>query len=87
MVDGKTFDTISVASSIITNCEVYPSNSYEIVTPAAHNFLNGNLVTVSGVSTTSSGLEGVYPITVEQGSFTLVGLGTCLLYTSPSPRD
>ena len=76
MVDGKTFDTISVASSIITNCEVYPSNSYEIVTPAAHNFLNGNLVTISGISTTSSGLEGVYPITVEQGSFTLVGVGT-----------
>ena len=76
LVDGKTFDTISVASSIITDCQIYPSNSYEIITPDAHNFLNGNLVSISGVSTTSSGLEGVYPITVKQGSFTLVGFGT-----------
>ena len=76
MVEGKRFDTISVATSTITDCEIYPSNSYEILTNEPHNFLNGNLVSVTGLSTTSSGIEGVYPIKVESGSFTLVGLGT-----------
>ena len=76
MVEGKRFDTISVATSTITDCEIYPSNSYEILTNEPHNFLNGNLVSVTGLSTTSSGIEGVYPIKVETGSFTLVGLGT-----------
>ena len=75
-IEGQEFDTISVASSIITSAEIYPSNSYEIRTGSPHNFVEGDLVTVSGISTTSSGIEGTYPITVEQSSFTLVGLGT-----------
>jgi len=82
MVEGKRFDTISVATSTITDCEIYPSNSYEILTNEPHNFLNGNLVSVSGISTTSSGIEGVYPIKVETGSFTLVGLGTTVVGAS-----
>ena len=53
-IEGKEFDNISVASSIITGAEIYPSNSYEIRTSSPHNFVNGDLVNVSGLSTTSS---------------------------------
>ena len=78
-LDGKSVTSVSVASSVITGVEIYPSNingEYEIVSPYPHNFYNTELLTVSGLSTTSSKIGGTYNIGVSTNTWSLTGIGT-----------
>lgn len=78
-ISGKEVSNVSVASSTIYNVEFYPSNikgSYALYNSIPHNFNNSDLVSISGLSTTSSLIEGSYLVGVETSKFSLVGFGT-----------
>ena len=77
-LDGKFVSNVSVASSVITGVEIYPSDAdgeYEIVSPNPHNFYNTELVKISGLSTTSSKIGGVYNVGVSTNTWSLTGVG------------
>jgi YHYH protein len=67
---GKNVNYISVASSTISNVEFYPlggDGKFTAFSPSPHNLYNSDIVTVSGLSTTSSLIQGSYPIGVSTG--------------------
>jgi hypothetical protein len=67
-VEGKRINSVSVATSTIYNAELYPSNSNGsilIYSQNPHNFTNDDIITVSGLNTTSSLIEGSYQIGIS----------------------
>ena len=80
-VAGQELDTVSVASTSFSNVEftrntVYP-NRFIGLTSAPHNFLNNDVVTISGVSTYYEGFSGSYNVGVRSDNFVLtLGVGT-----------
>ena len=77
-LDGKSVTSVSVASSVITGVEIYPSNidgEYEIVSPNPHYFYNTELLTITGLSTTSSKIGGTYNVGVSTNTWSLTGVG------------
>ena len=77
---GKSVNTISVATSSITNVEISPSENlgiYNIICINPHNFSNNDRVTITGLSTTSSKIEGSYSISIgSTGALSITGFGT-----------
>ena len=75
---GKTVDFISVATSSISNLEVYPTNNgnYVFFAQDPHNFNNNDIVSISGLSTTSSLIEGTYNANIPSNILILSGVGT-----------
>ena len=77
---GKSVDTISVASTTVFNVEFYPSgNQGTFISYAenSHNFINGDIINLSGFNTTSSLLEGSYRIGVTTNTIALTsGIGS-----------
>jgi hypothetical protein len=75
-IKGKEVNSISVASTTLSGLEFYPSDKkgfFEIISPNPHGFNNKDLVTVSGLSTTSSLIEGSYIAGVSTNTFILRG--------------
>ena len=78
-IKGRSVNNISVASSIIENVEIYPGQSkdeYLIFSDNPHNFENLNTISISGLSTTSSGIEGSYNVGIKTNRLSIVGLGS-----------
>lgn len=79
-IKGKAVNNVSVASSTINNLETYTidnNGSFIFVADSPHNFNNEDLVTITGVNTTSSLLEGSYQIGITTSNFVLKnGVGT-----------
>jgi len=80
-VKGQNIDTISLASTSFTNVEFTRStvtnNRFIGLTSAPHNFLNNDVVNISGVSTFFKGFEGSYNVGVRSDNFVLnLGVGT-----------
>jgi len=76
---GKSVNSISVATSSITNVEIYPSDNkgnYNVVCANPHDFKNGDFVLISGLSTTSSKIGGVYSAGVGTNTLAVAGVGT-----------
>jgi hypothetical protein len=76
---GKSVNNISVATSSVTGVEIYPENkigSYTIFSQNPHNFKNGDLVQVSGLSTSTFKINNSYPAGISTNTLTLVGLGS-----------
>ena len=76
---GRSANNISVASSIIENVEVYPSNikgEYLIFANNPHNFNNLDTISISGLSTTSSKIEGAYIAGISTNRLTIAGIGS-----------
>ena len=76
---GRSVNSISAAISEISNVEFIPSTkkgSYLVEATSPHNFENLDIVNVSGISTTSSKIEGFYTVGVSSEKFAIVGLGT-----------
>ena len=77
---GRTVNTVSVATSTLfqtskftlgdVNCE------YVVYNDKPHNFLNFNVVTIAGLSTTSSKIEGTYRAGITTNRLSIVGTGT-----------
>jgi len=80
-LEGKQINSVSVATSTIYNVELYPANGsglINIYSQNTHNFSNGDTITISGLNTTSSLVEGYYKVgisTLNTLSLT-VGVGT-----------
>jgi len=74
-VAGNTINTVSASSTSFENVEftrnTVNSNRFIGFTTAPHNYLNGDVVNISGVSTFYSGFEGSYPVGVRSDNFVL----------------
>ena len=79
-VFGGSIDSISVATTSISNVEFYPSTSqgnFLAFSENPHNFTNSDLIVVSGINTTSSLIEGSYRIGVKTNKIVLTaGVGS-----------
>ena len=76
---GRTVNSISAATNKLSNVELIPSSkkgTYIIESASPHNYQSLDIVNITGVSTTSSKIEGSYSIGVSSERFSLVGLGT-----------
>jgi hypothetical protein len=77
---GKSVNSISVASTSILNVEFYPSSpqgNFVAFCQDPHNFTNTDLISVSGLNTSSSLIEGSYRIGISTNTFSLTaGVGT-----------
>ena len=76
---GKLVSNISVASSTINAVEIYPSfnkGEYIIFADEPHNYKNGDIISFSGLSTTSSRIGSSYAVGISSNELSLVGLGT-----------
>jgi len=76
-VKGKSISNISVASSSISNVEIYPNSSgYEVVCDNPHDFRTLDIVRIAGLSTNGSGIEGTYSVGISSNVLRLAGVGT-----------
>ena len=76
---GKPVSSVSAATSSITNVEIYPSSQkgiYSIVSTEPHEWVNRDIITVTGLSTTSSEIGGVYNAGITSTKLNVTGLGT-----------
>ena len=76
---GKAVSSVSAATSSITNVEIYPSDQkgiYSIVSTEPHQWVNRDIITVTGLSTTSSEIEGIYNAGITSTKLSVTGLGT-----------
>ena len=79
VVEGKEVNNISVASSIITGVELYPSSKdgqWDIISTYPHNWELNDDIIVSGLSTTSTKLAGSFNIGITTNNYSLTGLTT-----------
>jgi hypothetical protein len=82
-IGGKIVNSISVANTTIYGTEIYPfegsKNLLIIQSDSPHNLINTDLVTISGLNTTSSLIKGSYTIGVSTNILSLAnpsGIGT-----------
>ena len=78
---GKKVNQVSGGISAINNTEIYPAKdnskgNWDIICDNPHNFNNLEIIVLSGLSTTSSGLEGHHDAGITTSSFSLTGIGT-----------
>ena len=79
ILEGKPLSNISVATSSVSAVEIYPSKQkgeYIIWSTKPHQFATKDLVTVSGLSTTSSQIGGSYKVGFTTDTFVLTGVGS-----------
>ena len=65
---GKPINSVSVATSTILNVEIYPTNntgSITIFSPNPHNYSNKDIISISGLNTTSALIEGSYQVGIS----------------------
>jgi hypothetical protein len=78
-IEGKYVSSVSVASSTISNAEIYPTGNngdYIIIANEPHNFKNGDFVSVYGLNTTSSLIEGSYKAGISTNILSVINSGT-----------
>jgi hypothetical protein len=77
-VKGKPISNISVASSSISNVEIYPKSTgvYEVVCDNPHDYRTLDVVRITGLSTNGSGIEGTYNVGISSNVLRLAGVGT-----------
>ena len=75
---GRSVESVSVATSSISGVEFYPNGKgkYLLFAETPHHFQNSDFISISGVSTTASDLEGVYSAGITTNVYTLTGVGT-----------
>jgi len=78
---GKEVSSISAASTTITEVEIYPAENgfngqWNVISDNPHNFKSNEIIVISGLSTTSSGIEGAYNAGITTDTFAMTGIGT-----------
>lgn len=72
---GKPVNTISVASTFLYNVQIYPSplskNSFIVESESPHNFNDDDIISISGLNTTTSSFNLPYTINVSQNTFSV----------------
>ena len=79
IIEGKSVESVSVATSSIVGVEFYPSSTegeYIALAANPHKFAHRDIISVSGLSTTSSGLEGSYDAGISSARLKTVGFGS-----------
>jgi len=79
LLKGRSVTNISAASSILGNVEFYPGESkgeYLIFADNPHNLENLDTISISGLSTTSSQIEGTYSAGIQTNRLTIAGVGS-----------
>jgi 2-dehydro-3-deoxyphosphogluconate aldolase/(4S)-4-hydroxy-2-oxoglutarate aldolase len=59
----------------------------ELCAPLAEALIAGGVIAIEITMTTPNAIEAIRETKRAVGDHGLIGVGTCLLYTSPSPRD
>ena len=77
-MDGRGVESVVSTELIINGTEFLPDGKgfYSVESSSPHTFDNLDIISVSGMSTTSSRIEGSYTIGVTSESFRVVGTGT-----------
>ena len=78
-LQGRSVTSVSVATSSIEGLEIYPGESkgeYILYADNPHNFKNLDVVIISGLSTTSSKIEGSYAVGIQSNRLAFAGVGT-----------
>ena len=78
-LNGRSVSSLNASTSQISNVEFIPSNkkgTYIVQSASPHGLQPLDIVNISGVSTTSSKIEGSYAIGVSSERFRIVGFGT-----------
>ena len=78
-IKGRSVNSISVASSIIEGVEIYPGQAkgdYLVFSDNPHNFEPLDTISISGLSTTSSGIEGSYNVGIKTNRLSIAGVGS-----------
>ena len=78
-IKGKGVSSVSVATSTITDVEIYPSDQkgiYTILAEEPINWVNTDIINITGLSTTSSRIEGTYVAGISSNRLSLTGVGT-----------
>ena len=80
---GRPVESVSLATSSVSNVEFYPDGKgkYLLFADNPHQFQNSDIITISGVSTTSTDLEGIYSAGIGTNVYTLTGVGTTAVET------
>ena len=75
---GKDVNTVSVATSTVTGLEFYPvqKGQYTAIADEPLLWRNNDIINVTGLSTTSSNLEGTYNVGISSNKLFLAGVGT-----------
>jgi hypothetical protein len=80
---GKSVDSVSVAKTSIFNVSIVPSErrgNFTVICDNPHKFQKFDIVNITGVSTSSSKIEGSYQVGIgSTAAFSLVGVGTSSL--------
>ena len=74
---GKPVDSVSVATSSIENVEFYPNGKgrYLLFSDNPHNLSNVDTISISGITTTASDLEGIYAAGIGTNVYKVAGTG------------
>ena len=74
---GKPVDSVSVATSSIENVEFYPNGKgkYLLFSDNPHNIQNKETISITGISTTASDLEGLYSAGIGTNVYKVAGVG------------
>ena len=78
-IGGKDVNSISVATTSISDVEIYNSNDsgkFDIIASTPHPFKKNDTITISGLSTNGLKLDGAYVVGLSTNTLALVGLGT-----------
>ena len=76
---GKPVESLTASINILNSAEIFPSDKkgfYTIENSSPHSLQTFDIISITGVSTTSSKIEGGYTVGVNSERFRLVGLGT-----------
>ena len=78
-LQGRSVNSLNATTTKITDASLIPSikkGSYIVQSASPHGLQTLDIVTIGGISTTSSKIEGSYSIGVSSERFRIVGLGT-----------
>ena len=76
---GKSVDSVSLATSSISDVEIYPSDNpgrFLLFANNPHEFRNRDIINITGLSTTAVDIKGTYFAGVSTDTFKLSGVGT-----------
>ena len=79
LIEGRDVNNVGLSKSTIGGVEIYPSGvkgEYVIYSQNPHKFKNLDIVNISGLSTSSSKIEGSYSAKILNNKLSIIGVGT-----------
>ena len=79
LIEGRDVNNVGLSKSTIGGVEIYPSGvkgEYVIYSQNPHKFKNSDIINISGLSTSSSKIEGSYSAKILNNKLSIIGVGT-----------